>query len=310
MYKKIYYTLLISFFFNSSLVFSNTDVYISATVNDKIITNFDIKKEVEYLKILNPKISQLQEKKLSKLKKNSLINELVKKSELEKVFDLNKENPFVNDYFINLYTKLNFDNEEHFKNALIKGNNYSLNEIKKKLKIEILWNELIYKRYSNQVKIDKSSLLKKIESFKNKSLNEYLLSEIVFGKNKGENIEILKNKIKLSIEKIGFNNTANIYSVSESSKMGGNIGWIKENNLSDEIFKKIKRLKEGEHSETILIGNNYLILKIEKIKTKNISINKEEELNKMVKFETNKQLNQYSKIFFDKTKINYNISEK
>ena len=310
MYKKIYYTLLISFFFNSSLVFSNTDVYISATVNDKIITNFDIKKEVEYLKILNPKISQLQEKKLSKLAKNSLINELVKKSELEKVFDLNKENPFVNDYFINLYTKLNFDNEEHFKNALIKGNNYSLNEIKKKLKIEILWNELIYKRYSNQVKIDKSSLLKKIESFKNKSLNEYLLSEIVFGKNKGENIEILKNKIKLSIEKIGFNNTANIYSVSESSKMGGNIGWIKENNLSDEIFKKIKRLKEGEHSETILIGNNYLILKIEKIKTKNISINKEEELNKMVKFETNKQLNQYSKIFFDKTKINYNISEK
>ena len=310
MYKKIYYNLLISFFFNSSLVFSNTDVYISATVNDKIITNFDIKKEIEYLKILNPKISQLQEKKISKLAKNSLINELVKKSELEKVFDLNKENPFVNDYFINLYTKLNFDNEEHFENALIKGNNYSLNEIKKKLKIEILWNELIYKRYSNQVKIDKSSLLKKIESFKNKSLNEYLLSEIVFEKNKGENIEILKNKIKLSIEKIGFNNTANIYSVSESSKMGGNIGWIKENNLSDEIFKKIKRLNEGEHSETILIGNNYLILKIEKIKTKNISINKEEELNKMVKFETNKQLNQYSKIFFDKTKINYNISEK
>ena len=315
MIKKIYYSLLISFFFHNTLALSNTDVFIFATVNNKIITNFDIEKEIEYLKILNPSISQLEKKRVSKLAENSLINEFVKKSELEKTFDLNadgkfKDNPFAEEYFVNLYTKLNFSSEENFRRELDKVNNYSLDEIKEKLKIEILWNELIYMRFGNQIKINKDSMLKKIESFKNKNLNEYLISEIVFKKKKDEKIEILRNKIKRSIKEIGFNNTANIYSISESSKMGGNIGWIKETNLSGEIFKNIKKLNEGQNSDIIQVGNKFLILKIEKIKIKEILINKDEELKKMVKFETNKQLNQYSKIFFDKTKINYNISEK
>jgi peptidyl-prolyl cis-trans isomerase SurA len=315
MIKKIYYSLLISFFFHNTLALSNTDVFIFATVNNKIITNFDIEKEIEYLKILNPSISQLEKKRVSKLAENSLINEFVKKSELEKTFDLNadgkfKDNPFSEEYFVNLYTKLNFSSEENFRRELNKVNNYSLDEIKEKLKIEILWNELIYMRFGNQIKIDKDSMLKKIESFKNKNLNEYQISEIVFKKKKNEKIEILRNKIKRSIKEIGFNNTANIYSISESSKMGGNIGWIKETNLSGEILKNLKKLNEGQNTDIIQVGNNFLILKIEKIKIKEILINKDEELKKMVKFETNKQLNQYSKIFFDKTKINYNISEK
>ena len=78
----------------------------------------------------------------------------------------------------NLYTKLNYIDEASFKAALSKKNNYSLSEIKNKLKIEILWNELIYMRYGKQVKIDKDSLIKKIDSYKDKTLNEYLLSEI------------------------------------------------------------------------------------------------------------------------------------
>ena len=308
MFKKIYLILLILSFSNSFAV-SNNDVYIFATVNDKIITNFDIKKEINYLKILNPNISKLEKEKILELSKNSLINELIKKSELEKFFDLDKENPFADEYLKNLYLKLNFTNEKVFENALIKSNNYSINQVKKKLRIEILWNELIYKKYGNQVKIDKNILIKKVESFKNKTLNEYLLSEIIFKKSKDENIDNLINDIKLSIQEIGFDNAANIYSISDSSKMGGNIGWIKENNLSDVVYANLKNMNKGEYTDVIQLGNNYLILKINEIRTEKILINKEEELNKMIKFETNKQLNQFSKIYFDKTKINYNINE-
>ena len=308
MFKKIYLILLILSFSNSFAV-SNNDVYIFATVNDKIITNFDIKKEINYLKILNPNISKLEKEKILELSKNSLINELIKKSELEKFFDLDKENPFADEYLKNLYLKLNYTNEKVFENALIKSNNYSINQVKKKLRIEILWNELIYKKYGNQVKIDKNILIKKIESFKNKTLNEYLLSEIIFKKSKDENIDNLINDIKLSIQEIGFDNAANIYSISDSSKMGGNIGWIKENNLSDVVYANLKNMNKGEYTDVIQLGNNYLILKINEIRTEKILINKEEELNKMIKFETNKQLNQFSKIYFDKTKINYNINE-
>ena len=309
MLKKIYFTLLI-FFTSITLSLSNTDVYIFATVNEKIITNFDVKKEIEYLKILNPNISKLDEKKIFKLAKDSLINELVKKSELEKIFNLNEENSFAEEYLKNLYTKLNYIDEASFKAALSKKNNYSLNEIKIKLKIEVLWNELIYMRYGKQVKIDKDSLIKKIDSFKDKTLNEYLLSEIIFEKKKDENINVLIDKIRFSIEEIGFDNTANIYSISESSKMGGNIGWVKENNLSDLIYENIKKTIEGDYTDVIQVGNRFLILKIEKIRLEKILINKKDELTKMIKYETNKQLNQFSKIYFDKTKINYNIDEK
>ena len=308
MLKKVYFILLILFFSVSSAI-SNTDVYIYATVNNKIITNFDINKEINYLKILNPSLSKLKNEKILELAKNSLINEYIKKNELEKIFDLSKENSFVEEYLKNLYKKLNFTSEEDFKNTLKKSANYSLKEVKKKLRVEISWNELIYKKYGNQVKIDKNILLKKVENFENRTINEYLLSEIVFRKNKDGNIDNLIDNIKLSIQEIGFENTANVYSISESSKMGGNIGWIKENNLSDLVYENIKKIDKGQYTNVIQIGNNYLILKIKEVRTEKVLVNKDEELNKMIKFETNKQLNQFSKIYFDKTKINYDINE-
>ena len=289
---------------------SNTNIYIYATVNDKIITNFDIEKEINYLKILNPQLLSLDDKKIFELSKNSLINELIKESEIEKYLDVQKQNPLVDEYVKNLYTELGFDSEINFELSLSNKKDYSLKEIKEKLKIEILWNELVYLKYNNQVKIDKNSLLKKIKNLENKEINEYFLSEIVFEKNKDETLEKTVKKIQSSISEIGFKNTANIYSISDSGKSGGNIGWISEHNLTDKIFLSLKKIKEGEYTDVIQIGNNFLILKIEQKRGKKITVDKEKELNKMITFETNKQLNQYSRIFFNKTKINYKINEK
>ena len=289
---------------------SNTNIFIYATVNDKIITNFDIEKEINYLKILNPQLLSLDDKKIFELSKNSLINELIKESEIEKYLDIQKQNPLVDEYVKNLYTELGFDSEINFELSLSNKKDYSLKEIKEKLKIEILWNELVYLKYNNQVKIDKNFLLKKIKNLENKEINEYFLSEIVFEKNKDETLEKTVKKIQSSISEIGFKNTANIYSISDSGKSGGNIGWISEHNLTDKIFLSLKKIKEGEYTDVIQIGNNFLILKIEQKRGKKITVDKEKELNKMITFETNKQLNQYSRIFFNKTKINYKINEK
>ena len=49
-------------------------------INDKIITNLDIEKESEYLKIFNPNLNNLEKKKILELAKNSLINEIIKKA--------------------------------------------------------------------------------------------------------------------------------------------------------------------------------------------------------------------------------------
>ncbi len=310
MIKKIQFILIFYFLF---LNFFNNDLYasiiIKVKVNDEIITNIDIEKEAEYLKILNPNLNQLNDDKVLELAKISLVNEIIKKKEILKFIDINKNNQFVEEYLKNLYSKLNYTSESEFKNELNSKNNYSINEIKEKIKLELLWNELIYNKYNQQLKIDKEKLINKIDNIKNENQKEYFLSEIIFKKKKDESLENLVNQIKLSINDIGFNNTANIYSISESSKFGGKLGWVKESSLSNVISNKISMLKEGEYSNIIQIGNNFILLKIDQIKVSEIKIDKQKELNKLIQLETNKQLNQFSRIYFNKSKINYSINE-
>ena len=169
---------------------SNSNIYIQVTVNDEIITNYDIKKEETYLKVLNTELKNLNEKKRLAIAKNSLINEIIKKSELKRVFNIEKQLPQVNDVFKDFYKRLNFKSEEEFKKSLSK-NTYSIDKIKNKLKIEILWNRLIVRKYKNQVKINKKSLLKKINDDKNKIKSEFLLSEIFFRKKKKKSLNVL-----------------------------------------------------------------------------------------------------------------------
>ncbi len=308
MFLKSY--LIIIFLLIYNLAVAKDKIFIVSKVENEIITNFDIVREAEYLKILNPKLVQINQDQIEKIAKESLINEIIKKNEIERILDLNQENSYVDDYFKTLYTRLNFKDEKSFESFLSSSSNYSINKVKQKIKIEVLWNELIYLKYNDQLNINKEKLLEKIEKMDEKIRIEYKLSEIVFKKDKEMTLEELINKIKKSINNIGFNNTANIFSISDSSKLGGDIGWIDQNNLSKSIFDKLKNLEENEVTDPIQIGNDYLILKVNKIRQKNISIDKDEELIKMIKFETNKQLNQFSKIFFDKAKINYNINEK
>ena len=125
-------------------------------------------------------------------------------------------------------------------------------------------------------------------------------------KNLSDQIELIKE----SINDIGFNNTANIFSISESANFGGKIGWVKENNLSKQISKKLSKIKIGHHTEVIQVGNNYLILKIDDKKTNKILVDKKKQLKEMINYETNRQLTQYSNIYFNKIKINHTINEK
>ena len=310
MFKKIG-TILLAFLIlvhplNLSL---KANITIQIRVNNEIITNVDILKEGEYLKILNPSLEQLSDIKIDELARVSLVNEIIKKNEVLKFIDPNQENKLVDDYLQNLYSKLNFKSEIDFKNELNLKNNYSIDEVKEKIKLELMWNELIYSKYNQQVKIDEEKLVKKINSIKNESQKDYLLSEIVFEKKKDESLKDLVNQIKISIEDIGFNNTANVFSISESSKFGGKLGWVNENSLASLISKKLNNLKEGDYTDVIQIGNNYLLLKIDQIKESEIKIDKKKELQKLIQIETNKQLNRFSRIYFNKSKLNYSINE-
>ena len=309
MHKKIFFGIIFIFLLlNSSL--SKANVNIVVKIDDKIITNYDIQNEANYLKLLNPNLKELDNENILKLSKESLIREIIKKNEIKKIFNLSLENPLANEYLKDLYTKLDFNDEKEFNEYILSSSNYSLDDIKQKIKIEIAWNELIYFKYKNQLNIDKEKLKFKIEQLDNEVIREYKLSEIVFNKKKDETLQNQIDLIKSNISEIGFNNAANIFSISDSAKFGGNIGWVDEKNLSEKLLENLKKIDIGQHTDIIQIGNNFIIIKIDEIKESNAPINKEKELAKMIKFETNKQLNQFSRIFFDKSKINYKIDEK
>ena len=283
--------------------------YIVYKINNEIITNSDIEKEYRYLVSLNNQLKNLEKQKIIELSKESALREKIKKIELIKYFDLKTINIDIDNYLENFYRNLNIKNKKEFEEYL-QSNNISLNYVQKKIEIEILWNQLIYDRYINQINIDTNQLKEKVKKLiSTKKQKKYSLSEILFNIENNSNFEKKLENINQSISEIGFKNTANIYSISDSSKFGGKIGWIEEQKLSTKILEQLKALEVGQYTSPVQVGSSFLILKIEEIKYENAIINEDEELNKMIQFETSKQLDQFSKIFYEKIKINSFINE-
>ena len=278
-------------------------------INDQILTTFDLEKESNLLLALNPKLKEIGKNDLIEIAKKSMIKETIRKIEILKYKELNLQNNQVNDLLNTMIQNLNYSNQSQFENYL-NNFNISIDDIKKKIEIENEWKNLIYAKFFKSVKIDKNKLINKIEKLdKKKIFLEYNLSEIVFVNNQDISFEEQSKKIQESIENNGFENTANLYSISDSSKLGGKIGWIKENNLSLEINRELNNLKKSSYSDPIKIGNKYIILRINDIKETAVEIDKEKELNKMIMIETSKQLDKFSNVFYNKIKLNSVISE-
>lgn len=289
--------------------YSDENIYIVYKVNNQIITNTDIEKEYRYLVSLNNQLKSLDKLKVLEISRESALREQIKKIELSKYFDLQTLNLNIDNYLENFYKNLDINTESEFEKYL-EGSNISLDYIKKKIQIEILWNQLIYDKYIAQINIDQNKLKEKLKELSNKANQKvYSLSEILFDKENNSSFEKKLEDINQSINEIGFNNTANIFSITDSSKFGGKIGWIEEQKLSKKIIEELQLLETGQYTSPIQTGSSFLILKIEEIKYEKTTINEEEELNKLIQFETSKQLDQFSKIFYKQIKINSLIDE-
>ena len=309
---KITFIYLLSFFyFNLITAVIGSEVYIVLKIEDEIVTNLDIIKEKNYLIALNNSLSKINQNQLEILAKNSIIKEKIKKKELIKYYDLEKASSILETLIIDLSKKLNFRNQEELNKYLLNFN-LDIDEIKEKLKIETLWNQLIYDRFIDQVSIDENKLrdnLKTEIEYSSNQLYEYHLSEILFELNANETPEQKYNLIIANIEESGFKNASNFYSISESSKFGGEIGWINKTQLSKSIIKEIEKIEVGKLTRAIQVGNNFMILKINDKRKINKKINFDEELKKLIIYEKNKQLNQRSLIYYNKIKKNIFISE-
>ena len=117
------------------------------------------------------------------------------------------------------------------------------------------------------------------------------------------------NEILKVINNENFESAALIYSISDSSGIGGKLGWIKQNSLNKNIISELINLKKGDYTKPIFTPNGYLILKIDDVKYTESKYNEKTELSELIKLKTNQQLNQQSTIYFNRIKKNTNINE-
>lgn len=279
------------------------EIKILYKVNDNIISSYDVEEESNYLRTLNNKLENISNKELMQTAIESLIREKIKKDEIERVFEINYKNSIQSNSIKNiikkLYTNLNFKSEKDFFDYLIINNIDPIN-LKKKFVIEQMWNQLIVNKYNDSIKINENEINERVDRIisENKEITVFNLSEIVFlEKNKKDNENKLL-EIKQSIKKVGFNETAILYSIAESAKLGGKIGWINENQISEKIFNEINILNIGEYSKIINTAGGNIILKLNDKKKENTKINKEEEIKKLINFERNQRFTEYSIIFY------------
>ena len=303
---KLLFIFVVYFFYNQTGLALEGKIIIK--IENEIITNIDVENEKIYLKVLNPSLINIDEQNLYIIAKNSLVREKIKLIEISK-HKLNEiDYKYLENVIKSIYSRIEINNKKDFVNY-IESYGLTLEILEKKLTYEALWNQLIYQKYFSKVKIDREKIKKDILSNNNVSKN-YLLSEIVYSVDKKDQGKKIKKKINESIKNKGFENTASIFSISESAKTGGKLGWINEGSLNNEIREKITNLKIGEITKPLVVPGGFLILKIENIKEIEKKVDINAELEKRIIFLQNAQLNQFSNIYFMKIKKDFFINEK
>ena len=273
-------------------------------IQNEIITNIDIKNEFKYLVALNNSLKKLDKEKILNISNESMIREKIKKIEILKNFKTIKLNDDYSDYLLkNIYLRLNLKSIDEFE-LYLKGYDLTISDVRPKIAIDSLWNELIIRKYSSKINVDENKIKKEILKNSKIQTKEYELAEIIFEITSKDEIERKYNEVVKSINKEGFENSAAIYSVSQSAKIGGGIGWINENSLNNKIRKNVSNLKIGEITKPIILSNGILILKLINLKNLETNIDVKNELKKAINYERNRQLSQYSKIYYNKIKKN------
>ena len=304
--KRNFFIILFLLIFNQS---ESIETKIIHRIQNEIITNIDIKNEFKYLVALNNSLKKLDKEKILSISNESIIREKIKQIELLKKFKkikLNEE--YLNILVKKIYLRLNLKSINEFE-LYLKDYDLEINDIITKATIDAMWGELIIKMYSSKISINENKIKEQILKNSKIQSKKYQLSEIMFEVTNKKEIEKKYNEVVRSIEEVGFENSAAIYSFSESGKIGGDIGWISENSLNNKIKKNLNNLKVGEITKPIILSNGILVLKLMNTEISETVVDIDNEFKKAVNYERNRQLNQYSKIYYNKIKKNLDFNE-
>ena len=309
--KKFYLICLFLFLGFYSKINAEQSIVLKYKVNDDLITNYDIAKEAKYLAALNVELKDIDQTQLLDLGKKSLIREKIKSYEIEKYYKINYQSTAADTYIENFKKKLGFENNSDFETYLANFET-NIDEIKKKIIIELTWNKLILDIYQSSILIDKEKISKTLEKIitEKKTQKSFELNEIVFSEKNNEDFLKKYNRIIVDIENFGFEKAAAIHSISNTANSGGNIGWVNQSQLSEKINNAVVSLELGNYTKPINSAGGSIILQLKNIKDILVEdIDKELELSRIINTEKNRQLNEFSIIHFKKIENNNYVKE-
>ena len=293
------------------IIFNNVNAIenkIILKVNNDIITSLDVFEEINRLKFFNKNLNQIKNEEIYQIALQSILNQKIKEIEISKKFDeikLDDEN-YLNFLIESKYKSLGYESLAEFKKELT-NKKINFNNFEEKIKIDILWSQIIYSKYYSKIKINEKELRKEILSKKNIS-NSYELSEIVFNI---ENINEVNSKyqlIKEDIQKLGFDNAALKHSISTTASSGGNLGWIDEKQINSKLRNELNNTQVGNITKPIRIPGGFIILKKNDVKKTEVNLNIEQELKKLINYNQETQLRNYSNVYFNKIKKDLKIN--
>ena len=305
--KKIFFYSSVWFLFFFLIIANASNVKIIAKIDNDIITNIDIQNEYSYLLALNKSLKDIQKEQVLDFAKQSIFREKIKKQEILKYYELNQKNEIIDMSIKNIYNNLGLNSEDEFIKYL-KNLNLNFDKIYKKIEIETVWNQLVYQKYKDKLVINKENLKNKIKISPQKK-ESYYLHELVFDFKEKKEINAKYQTIIKSINDIGFEKTVIEYSISDTKNNLGLLGWIDKKALSEKIKNELIKINLGEMTRPIPIPGGILILKLSDKKVENVDMDMGLELEKLIKYETNNQLNSYSTIYFNKVKSQISINE-
>ena len=309
MYKKkmfIYLALIFFIFIKNTLSYENS---IIAKIEKEIITSIDVENESKYLLILNDNLKKFNEKEIFEISKRSIIREKIKNIEIKKKFrNPNVPKDFIEQILKNIYQNIGIENLETFKKYL-NENDIEYEYVKNKIEIETLWNELIIAKFSSEIKIDQDKIRQELTTSNKKYSKSFFVLEIFFDTSDSKKIQEIYSDIEKTIRNDGFNKAVLTYSSSSTASNRGELGWIQEEALNENLKNIFYEMNEGEYTKPITVPGGFLVLKIDKIKKEKINIDIEKKINEIIKIKKDSQLNQFSKMYFNKIKKDVKINE-
>ncbi len=174
--KKFFILIIFIFFFYNSQSKSVTNNVI-VTIDNSIITELDLKKEIEFIKFINKSEIEGNSEKIRQKIIESLIDRKIKEIEIDnakiEITEKEIENSTYN-YLVNY--KINDEILKTFYKAQQIENNY----LKNLIIVEIGWEKLIRKTYANRININLTEINEEIKKVsKNSEDGEKIKNQII-----------------------------------------------------------------------------------------------------------------------------------